>query len=255
MSTSSVTHRFAGLLISAALASEASSAEILFHCPFDGDVTAAHASGPDFGVAREETYVTGRSGQAMRIGEGSAGVVYVASNNLDKARGSIALWIRPEWPQDDMNRRYLIWEEGPGDVGTNCIWLWKYGKSLRFDVRDPDDKYVTTSTADWQPGQWHHLVATWDCEKGLGLFVDGKLRGSRETTWKPRTHSRFFVGNRLPQSAHSAHAALDELVVYSKPLTTRRSCLGLCRQVAARAGSANGTTRSQIDFSCRSPRK
>ena len=213
------TTRLVGLLVFAAIQSETSAAEILLHCPFDGDVTAAHAAGPDFAVAREENYVAGKYGQALQIGKDAAGVVYVASNNLDKARGSIALWIRPEWSQDDMVRRYFIWEEGPGDVGTNCIWLWKYGKHLRFDVRDPEDKYVTASMADWQPGQWHHLVATWDCEKGLSLFVDGKLRGNRETTWKPQNHSRFLVGSRQPEGDSSALASLDELVVYSKPLT------------------------------------
>ena len=218
MSTLSATP-LAGLLVLAAIQSEAASAEILLHCPFDGDVTAAHASGPDFAVAREETYVPGKFGQALQIGEDAAGVVYVASNNLDKARGSIELWIRPEWSPDDMVRRYFVWEEGPGDVGTNCIWLWKYGKNLRFDVRDPEDKYVTTSMANWQPGEWHHLVTTWDCQKGLSLFVDGKLRGSHETTWKPQPHSRFFVGSRQPKGNSSALASLDEFVVYSQPLT------------------------------------
>ncbi len=212
----------AGLWLVSVCAAKAPAAEMLFHCPFEGDVMATHASGVDFGVAREEKYVAGHVGQALQVDAESAGVVYLASGNLDKARGSIELWVRPDWNKDDTAWRALLWEEGSRKTGANCIWLWKYGRVLRFDVRDPQDSYICASIGKWKPGEWHHVVATWDYRKGLSLFVDGRLRGQRETTWKPRSFGRFYVGNRPPAGGSPARAALDELVIYADPLSAEQ---------------------------------
>ena len=204
---------------------QAAPAEVLFYCPFEGDVTAAHASGPDFGIAREERYVAGHKGQAIQIGTSDAMVAYISENNIDKARGSIELWVRPDWPEKDATWQAFVWEEGEGDIGSNTIWLWKYGGALRFDVRDPADTYINTGIAKWKAGEWHHIVATWDCGHGLCLYVDGKLRGEREATWKPQSQGRLFLGNRPPSNDRPAQAAFDELTIYSRPLTAEEVAL------------------------------
>ena len=36
------------------------------------------------------------------------------------------------------------------------------------------DKAAWGSVVDWQPGEWHHIAATWD-EQRLSLYVDGRL--------------------------------------------------------------------------------
>lgn len=211
--------RIFGLSVAAILTAKADPPSVLFHCPFDGDIAAKQAAGPDFGVAREEDYVAGKNGRALRVNTGTAGVFYIEPGNLDKARGSIEVWIQPGWEKGDTGRQTFFQEEGEDDIGMNSLWLWKYEESLRFDVRDPEDSYATTSIADWEPGQWHHVVANWDCEKGLELYIDGELRRQRNAAWKPRPRSRFFVGNRPPQGDQPAQSALDELVIYANPLS------------------------------------
>ncbi|MDA3926973.1 MAG: LamG domain-containing protein [Kiritimatiellae bacterium] len=211
-------HTLATVLLTAIFALQLNAAEILMHCPFDGSLDATHASGEKSGLARSEKYVTGQKGQAVHIGKESEEVVYLNSGNLDKARGSIEIWVRPDWKPGAKTQHALFWGSGPRDIGSNCIWLWGYGTSIRFDVRDPKDSYVTANINGWQPGEWHHIVATWNCKKGLALYIDGTLARQREATWTPRIHGSFHIGNR-PNSKMPAQAAFDELFIYTEPLT------------------------------------
>ncbi|MBN2451112.1 MAG: hypothetical protein JXR77_12030 [Lentisphaeria bacterium] len=226
MSHRPTTLRMAAAGLCAGLAAVA--AEVSFHCPYDGDIRAVHSTGPGFGVCKSADFVPGKSGLALDQHAAAAPLSYVAPGNLDKARGSIELWVRPHWPANDTAWRTLVCEDGATESGSNAIWLWLYQGVLRFDVRDPADRYITCPTADWPRGEWRHIVATWDCGSGLALYVDGTLVQATETTWKPRDRARFFVGAG-GRSEEPSLAALDELRLYSGALTAaevRQACEG-----------------------------
>lgn len=196
----------------------ASPAEVSFHCSYDGSLEADRAAGPGFGVCRQEQFVEGKRGRALLVGPNESGIAYVQEGNMDKERGSIELWVQPMWPTGDNAWRAFLREEAPRKAGHNALWLWKYGESLRFDVRDPGDHYLTVNIRKWSQGEWRHVVATWDAKVGTRLYIDGKLEASRDFEWIPRPHARFFVGN-TGRGDQPAHAALDELCIYTHALS------------------------------------
>lgn len=198
-----------------------------FSCSFDGTISPEHATGAAMAMVREEAFAAGHAGQALVVDTPSQAVAFLAARNLPKDHGSCEFWIQPRWEPGDRARQGFVCDEGGrAKVGINTIWIWKIENSLRFDVRDPKDRYITTNVADWEQGSWHHVVANWDCDKGTSLYVDGELKGERESTWIPRTGMRFLVGRRQ-RNSEAAQARIDELRVYARPLSAEEVKLAL----------------------------
>jgi hypothetical protein len=215
-----------------------------FSCSFDGTTTPEQATGSAMSMPQRETFVAGRSGQALQVTGEADAVYYLAAGNLPKDRGAMDLWIQPQWEPGDQERRGFVCETGRAKVGVNTIWLWKIGSGLRFDVRDPEDSYITAGISDWQRGEWHHIVANWDCEKGISLYVDGKVIGERECTWIPRTGLRFAVGKRQ-RNSEAAMATFEDLHIYARPLTAAEVTAayeGKLARVPAKAATAPART-------------
>ncbi len=200
------------------LAAAASAADVLLYCPFDGAAEPAAAAGPKFAVFKRSRYAPGRRGQAIVLTRETTPVTLLEAGNLDKARGSIELWVRPNWNGKDLGDHALLWESGPRGVGGQVIWLWKYGRNIRFDVRDPGDHYLLGSVTRWRAGEWRHIVATWDCRVGTRLYLDGRKVASRDFTWTPRPHAQLVLGQRAGGGL-PADAAVDELYIYSRPMS------------------------------------
>lgn len=164
--------------------------------------------------------VSGHAGTGALIESLAQSAVVEAPYNLSKARGSLTLWYKPTVAREKRENFPLFWCGESSGVGGNAFWLWLNERSLRFDVRDPQDRYCTASTADWKEGQWVHIAAVWDCEKGLSLWVNGQKRAERETTWKPVALSPLLVGTgNAPCEGRTAGGALDELKIFDRPLT------------------------------------
>ena len=170
---------------------------VAFPCSFDGTVDPSHAAGAAMAMPQTEIYMAGHHGQGLAVNGPDGAVHYLAGANLPKDRGAMEFWIQPQWVPGDQNRQGFVCDDMPNaKAGVNTIWVWKIGGSLRFDVRDPKDSYITASVADWKQGEWHHVVANWDCESGISLYVDGALVRERERAWIRRQGLRFVVGRR-----------------------------------------------------------
>ena len=206
------------LFLSMNLAMCGRGADVLLFCPFDGSAEPAHAAGPGFTVYRQCRFVPGHRDLALFLDRVHAPVGLVEAGNLDKARGSVEFWLQPGWNGADAGDHALVWEPGSRKPGAQVLWLWKYGRTIRFDVRDPGDHYLTASIAKWKRAEWHHVLATWDCRKGTRLYLDGKKAAEKEFTWQPVPHARILLGARgtgdLP-----ADAAFDDFRVYAEALS------------------------------------
>ncbi len=184
--------------------------------------------------------VEGISGKAALFKQGKV-LRYLEKGNLDKQRGSISMWIRAcvngngtatadamMAPQPAL-RHTLLKEDGPNKVGSNALWFWlnagNGGSGVRFDVRDPQDSYyyVADILNDWREGEWHHVVATWDVEKGTQLYVDGILGGERFISkWTTKDYDAFFIGAIDEAGNQPWGAAIDEVTIYDRPLTAEQ---------------------------------
>lgn len=200
----------------------------IFSLSFDGSLTAsATGTGTPTSVLGSPSYGTGVKGQAATFTTSQI-VRYASAGNLNKSRGSISIWVQA--PNDGSGTTWnsFFREDGPSRsgtvipaVGSNTIWAWVAGGyGLRLDMRDPVDCYSYASIGNWKKNEWHHVVMTWDCNRGTSTYVDGRQAGGRAFNWTPvTTYSGFYIGAQDSTGTNAWRAGLDELMIYDYELT------------------------------------
>ena len=214
--------------------------ELLFHAPFDGTATASVAKGGgDPLVAEGLAFAPGRDGQAVRLtAAAKSRLAYADLGNVSHASGTVALWIRAEWPEARTERPYRVMlsnrSQTPADRrGSHALQLWWNDRTMRADVSDDRDKYLAAGGSQMLDGRWHHVAWTWDGVE-MRLYGDGRPLGALSDSSSPMRHAldlaekkgfsfskerafdRFFVGSR--DSGDQFDGLVDDLRVYSEPL-------------------------------------
>lgn len=107
--------------------------------------------------------------------------------------------------------------------GIDCLDVMASGKGVGFLLwTKPGGKqqyYSLSAPAD--PGQWHHLVATY-CreEETMRLYLDGQEQASREQQGEmQRANSSFHLGQRGHGYGKYFKGTIDEVRIYSRALT------------------------------------
>jgi len=194
--------------------------QVTLHVSFEKDNWVKSAAGCADCYCAMASPVEGHVGDGALIENVAQSAVVEAPYNISKARGALTLWYKPTVSRGKKAYYPLLWCGENNGVGGGAFWLWMYEKTLRFDVRDPQDRYCTASTGDWKEGQWVHIAAVWDCDKGLSLWVNGQKKSERETTWKPTGIAPLLVGSgNAPCEGLASGGALDELKIFDRPLT------------------------------------
>lgn len=107
---------------------------------------------------------------------------YEASNNINAQKGTIELWVKPNWNGNDGKGHTILQY---GRVGGMLV-LKDGANNLRLILnRYSPDRYpevgVSKNIADWQANQWQHLAFTWG-EGILQLFINGILVSQKKYT-------------------------------------------------------------------------
>ena len=164
--------------------------KLILHVPFDGNTQPAYCASP--GATASHVHVAfhpGKKGQAAELGSPQypCGLVLRAPSLCSKERGSLALWYRPSWdPADGAERnrsRMLVTDEvRAGGLGRFRLTL--AGGGVHFAWRGRGVQSASAPMRNWKKQTWHHIVATWDCEKGIALFLDGERAAERGLKWR-----------------------------------------------------------------------
>lgn len=216
----SVIGRAGSVAIAAALAALASAGDdgLLLQMEFEGDLALAPGHGAaTFSGAEAPAYVEGKFGRALDLGTGQR-VMLRTEGNIDRARGTVCMWIKPHWAGDLYQNHVFLQDDLPFETGANCLRLWHWCVGLaRFDVRDEGDRYITSPVKSWRAEEWHHLAATWDTSQGTGLYIDGHKAAARQFEYQSKPSPRLILGG-IP-TGDDALATLDDLRIYDRPLT------------------------------------
>jgi hypothetical protein len=87
--------------------------------------------------------------------------------NSDPA-GTVALWLQPEWASENSEDAAVI------ELGDGLFRVYKNVNVLRFEVMsDSPEHSAGISIAEWQPGEWHSISATW-ADQQVTFYVDGQ---------------------------------------------------------------------------------
>lgn len=204
---------FAGLLL-CVQAWALDQSDVLFYASFDGTVAPALARGDNTPMTEGEArFQVGKRGQAVVCQEKAFALSYPAPGNLNPEHGSLSLWVAAvDWHHGDgKNHNFMTLRGEPSYLLYTYISQPTY--FLQLEGRNPH----VGADVDWQPGQWRHLVATWQ-EKDFCLYVDGKLAGAdSETMSLPRKLGGFFEVGSHNFGTQDA-TAFDELVIFRRAL-------------------------------------
>jgi len=217
--------------------------KLIFHAAFDGSADASVSGGdPKPVLEKGLSYAPGRRGQAVRMDEKSgSALAYRTKENFDLRQGTVSLWVKPEWHDDGQKKekwRSMIAFPASGErCGNGQIWLWWWGRRLRFDAADDTRHWQTASPEN--DNAWHHVAAAWN-DEWFKVWFDGTCAIDSSSTstsdkFGPMGDAlkngsfRFFTYDRLPAevfhvgclNAHSRQidGLMDELKVWDMPLS------------------------------------
>ena len=145
----------------------------------------------------------------------TAGQVAIPIDAKVQHEGSVSLWVQPGWQRGNEDDATLV------QLGDR-LRLAKNVHFLRLEAADAeaanagDTPDVGVPITEWNPGEWHHVTATWS-EDALSLYVDGELVGRR---------MRNGQGDLPPDG---------ELLVGSDPAESRPVAPGLIGRVDLRS--------------------
>ena len=145
--------------------------------------------------------------------------------NLKGDAGSLSMWVQPEWAGGDETNASLAqlrnqnqWEDR--------LQIFKNGRYMRFLMSDStgQESNIGATIDNWNPGDWHHLAATWG-QNDAGQFtqsfyVDGQLIGQVPVQGQFNVHSGtpLYIGSDLPQGIPGANGAISQVQAYGRPL-------------------------------------
>ena len=186
------------------LAAFAAAAEprLLFKASFDGTAKAEVARGnaEPLPISRNLSFVPGRRGQALDMRAGmKALLAYATDGVMDTTRGTVAFWFRPAPGFFDgaRSRRMFVCTDTPSPrTGSGALWFWKWRETLRADMSDDGDSYMTTAQQLLRD-EWNHVAFTWGAD-GVAIFINGKGISVKQ------------VGASLVRNAHQAKSGTTD---------------------------------------------
>ena len=218
------------------------SSDVLFYAPFDGALHAAAAQGArrPLKATRDIRFAPGKRGQAALLGADTHRywIDYESDGNIRIEEGTIAFWLQPQgWEGTDKGFRYFFMIR---DVSCCKFYIYRFIEKnllvLAGNGVEGEWGAVSTETNTWQDGQWVHVAVTWDTDRAVTLYVDGKQAG--RTVVPPQRYFRglpghFSLGQSLDwdQSKYPAQTAIDEFVIFAHPLTPEEIMAEVARTV------------------------
>lgn len=214
---------------------------------------------------------TAGSGVSSPSGTGALGITGNGANsftgsNSNSSIGSSKLENRPGtftvegWFKTSTNRGGKIFGYGSSQTGSSSnndrhVYMSNNGK-LNFGIYNNLATQVITTSASYNNGAWHYLVATLDPASGMALYVDGALAASGVNTVAQNFDGYWRVGGDAisgwPNNPSSAwfNGSIDEFAVYPIALsadqikTHYQVGKGLVAPTAAFTSSATDLTAS-----------
>ncbi len=190
-----------------------------FQLSFDQGVIAERGVNPVTNIGVR--FTAGRTGQAAEFVKGAV-LTYPTENHLDPKRGTLDLWVRPNWDSVNAFGDRFFWgiDNNPGGGGRTVLgFLGKDGKGLVYFGGDGALGGLA-APVDWRAGQWHHVVVCWDqAAKCRALYIDGALRHRIHTSESMPSRQKVFHVGSLPcvtrwmgvMDGHEADATIDDL--------------------------------------------
>ncbi|OGV69218.1 MAG: hypothetical protein A3K19_23375 [Lentisphaerae bacterium RIFOXYB12_FULL_65_16] len=162
--------------------------------------------------------------------------VAVSERTLNVTEGSIAFWMLPPWIREEGTSQALFFWGDIDNPGVEHLAMAAYPHGMTTE-HDWYNRILLSRTrarrhdgfnaksfdlCNWEPGAWHHVVATWTVASGealsqIAVYFDGRLTQTKEGPWGEVKAPKSFIFGYWWGSY--ADAVLDEICVFRRALS------------------------------------
>ena len=136
---------------------------------------------------------------------------------------SISLWFKST---DTSDYILICKDKTNGNLTTERSWaLWgnRFGGTnvINFNVRSGSSAFTVQSTSDYNDGNWHHVVATYESSTAIKVYVDGALENTN-TTSIPATINNVSTEVNIGRAINSLYfmdGKVDEVGLFNGVLS------------------------------------
>jgi len=203
----------------------APSQNTLFLAHFEKESVADYARG----VAQMEKFgtvhqVKGKIGKALGGFSKAQNYVMISpQNNFDANRGSVEMWIKPDFDYNKAPEQYcMFFYCDADDVKTaykNCAYIFYRQRAHRFSFgwwANGKMALVSSAAQHFKKGDWLHLKCFWGGEADIiAIMVNGKMGEQSKIPGRWANNPRELIlgkGKRL-HGSRLAHSDIDEFTI------------------------------------------
>ena len=140
---------------------------------------------------------------------------------------SISTWVKPSYLAGTSDGNWIISKRDAGSGDEYQLVFWQ--KQISTAVFTSNGNYIGQVTnKSWDPGNWYHIVMTYDGSKttgGIKIYVNGKLEPTTATTGGTYTGMNnsanpVLIGKASWNSGLEFDGVIDSTQIFSRVLTS-----------------------------------
>ena len=139
-------------------------------------------------------------------------ITFPSKNNINQARGSVSMWVKPSTTYNGSVFRPVLFEYGGEERALRISYT---GTAIRLQYGGVSD--TLDSPTEFIRDEWYHIVATWS-DARIELYINEEYR-SREGNFSLNNESDLIrIGSSYTEGTTVFHGAIDEAIVYNSVL-------------------------------------
>ncbi len=136
-----------------------------------------------------------------------------AQQNFDRKRGTLELWVRPNWDGNDGINHTIFFSGYSSDNDSFFIYKSETNKLVfkTSNNRSKSQNNPSVSVSNWESNTWYHLAFTWDSGTKQ-IYIDGQLQASEVNNKMPdKTYPKVYIGTNPDHNLYGINGTIDEL--------------------------------------------
>ncbi|MDD5567164.1 MAG: DUF2330 domain-containing protein [Patescibacteria group bacterium] len=187
----------------------------------------------DAQIATNPRYLTGKSGQAIRLGKGDQLIVPIMGN-FNASAGTMALWVKGLDFSDGATYQEFV--NVVGSESNDIMEFRSQGRKIEFaDYSESGQATIWQSfiDSDTTSTGWHQVAVTWAENQKPQIYFDGQALATRDRNnikevlvagdINPTTSGTIYFGQRgIYLDEYPLGGGMDELAIFNSALTTEQ---------------------------------
>jgi hypothetical protein len=171
----------------------------------------------------------GRFGNGWLFDGGSM-ALKTSNSFLNKKRGSVEMWIKPDWIQGDSGQINTFLNIEPLSIiarrNSTDMWFLFNQTALTYNI------------SNWNRNENHHLAITWDKDANISLILDGEKVNTTLYPGLTVGSGDAYIGTN-PSAIKHANATIDEVRFSNVPRFTTNE-LNVTNFILNKSGISDG---------------